>query len=117
MLSYITESGLAEGECSNEEQRVLEEVRACKRLHEGVYDQLSRITQFRVLGLNCEYRHIDTYWKQYTVGGNECRNYGGVTRNTLQLSLASGLDQLPTLKNLQVFGGGVGHKVDPPELE
>ncbi|KAF9540901.1 hypothetical protein EC957_003648 [Mortierella hygrophila] len=40
---------------------------------------------------------------QYTVDGNEYRDYGGVIRNTLHLSLASGLDRLSTLKNLQVF--------------
>lgn len=118
VLSYITESGLAEEECSNEEQGVLEEVRACKHLHEAVYDQLSRLTKLRVLDLGYEYRHINTYRKQYTVGGNECREYGGFIRDTLQLSLASGLDRLSTLKNLQVFEfEGVDHEMDLPELE
>ncbi|KAF9132543.1 hypothetical protein BGX30_012623 [Mortierella sp. GBA39] len=59
--------------------------------------------KLRVLDLGYEYRHINTYWKQYTVGGNEYRDNGGVIRNTLHLSLASGLDQLSTLKNLHLF--------------
>ncbi|KAF9316081.1 hypothetical protein BGZ91_005630 [Linnemannia elongata] len=118
VLSYITESGLAGEECSNEERRVLEEVRACKYLHEAVYDQLSRLTKLRVLDLGYEYRRSTHYRKRYTVGGNEYRVYGLVIRDTLQLSLTSGLDRLSTLKNLQVFGfEGVDHEMDLPELE
>jgi hypothetical protein len=118
VLSYIIESGLREEEYSDEERLVLENVRKCQDLHEGVYDQLSKLSQLRVLDLGYEYRSIRFYRKHYTVGGNEYRDYGGVIRDTLQLSLASGLDRLSTLKNLQVFGfEGVDHEMDLPELE
>ncbi|KAG9064987.1 hypothetical protein KI688_002306 [Linnemannia hyalina] len=107
IFSYIAESGLVEEECSKEEQSVPEEVQACKHLHEAVYGQL-------ILDLGYEYPHISIYWKQYTVGGNEYRDFGEVIRNILHLTLASGLDRLSTLKNLQVFEF---EGADLPELE
>ncbi|KAF9089850.1 hypothetical protein BGX29_011816 [Mortierella sp. GBA35] len=118
ILSYITESALEETQCSVEEQLVLSKVRTCQYLHEAVYDQLSRFTKLRVLDLGYEYRHLTEYTTRYTAGGSEYRDYGGLIENTLQLSLASGLDRLSTLKYLEVFGfEGVDHEIDMSEIQ
>ncbi|KAF9126179.1 hypothetical protein BGW39_006812 [Mortierella sp. 14UC] len=118
VLSYITESGLREDECSTEEQRVLTKARTCKDQHEAVYDQLARFTKLRVLDLGYEYRSVNRYSTRYTVAGNEYRDYGGLIPDTLQLSLSSGLGRLATLGNLQVFGfEGVDHEMDLLEIE
>ncbi|KAF9910535.1 hypothetical protein EC991_006353 [Linnemannia zychae] len=118
IMSYITESGLLEAECSTKEQSVLAKARTCKRLHEAVYDQLARFTKLKILDLGYEYRSTWSYITRYTTAGNEYRDYGGLIKDTLQLSLASGLDRLATLENLQVFGfEGVDHEMDLFELE
>ncbi|KAG0375024.1 hypothetical protein BGX24_009642 [Mortierella sp. AD032] len=116
--SYITETGLQEDDCSTDEQRILKKARACQYLHEAVYDQLARLIKLRVLDLGYEYRNIEGAITRYTVAGNEYHDYGDVIRDTMQLSLTSGLGRLSTLVNLQVFGfEGVDHEMDMFEIE
>ncbi|KAG0280235.1 hypothetical protein BGZ95_010834 [Linnemannia exigua] len=118
ILSYITESGLQEDDCSTEELRILKKAHTCRCLHVAVYNQLARFVKLRVLDLGYEYRNIKYPTTSYTVAGNEYRYYGDVIQDTMQLSLASGLDQLSTLENLEVFGfEGVDHEIDLLEIE
>ncbi|KAF9082120.1 hypothetical protein BGX23_012793 [Mortierella sp. AD031] len=90
-----------------------------------VYDRLAGLRSLRRLDLGFEYRRL--YSPSATgirappskaVDGQEYILYSGPFRNTLELSLASGLDRLAALTRLEVFGfDGVDHRVGKPELE
>ncbi|KAF9126189.1 hypothetical protein BGW39_006822, partial [Mortierella sp. 14UC] len=68
------------------------------------------------------YRSIDSATMEtlgrYTVDGVDYLSYGYSIPYTMELSLASGLDRLATLKDLEVFGfEEVDHRIGKPELE
>ncbi|KAK3848534.1 MAG: hypothetical protein J3R72DRAFT_484751 [Linnemannia gamsii] len=99
-----------------EEQR-----QRCHDLHERVYSRLAEMTRLRVLDLGNEFRYpyeISSVDIQETMIGG--RLYAGCSppiANTLKLTLESGLGQLRSLKNLEVFGfEGVDHRIETKEL-
>ncbi|CAO3566943.1 unnamed protein product [Mortierella alpina] len=71
-----------------------------RRLQQGVYSQLSKLTELRVLGL----------------GGNSLSTWFRI--ETLELSLASGLSELYRLKELRVFNFSyMSHDLGMEEVE
>lgn len=91
-------------------------------LQKDILSRLGTLTNLRVLDLGYEWRDIwadtrpDTL--RYKHLGQEYINYGTPFKNTLQLTLATGLDQLSRLHHLEVFGfEGVDHRIGKEELE
>ncbi|KAG0298907.1 hypothetical protein BGZ96_004214 [Linnemannia gamsii] len=92
-------------------------------LQKDILSRLGTLTNLRVLDLGYEWRDIwadsrrDTV-RRYTYLGQEYVNYGAPFKNTLELTLATGLDQLSRLRHLEVFGfEGVDHRIGKEELE
>jgi hypothetical protein len=91
-------------------------------LQKEILLRLGTLINLRVLDLGYEWRDIwadsrrDTL--RYTYLGQEYINYGTPFKNTLQLTLATGLDRLSGLRHLEVFGfEGVDHRIRKEELE
>ncbi|KAF9108470.1 hypothetical protein BGX29_011726 [Mortierella sp. GBA35] len=91
-----------------------------RQQHQQIYGQLSKLVHLKVLELGMEHR--DVYSKYYQLrwfrrGAQTYADYGEPFPDTLELSLASGLGQLSTLKRLEVFGfESVDHRIDEEEL-
>ncbi|KAF8928381.1 hypothetical protein BGZ47_001680 [Haplosporangium gracile] len=93
--------------------------------HDRVYERLCRLVRLQTLDLGSDVKGVE--YHIIGDGGNEpVREVNGRTHlidsnpimDCLELSLASGLDQLATLKNLKVFGfEGLDHRIETPELE
>ncbi|KAG0280758.1 hypothetical protein BGZ95_008784, partial [Linnemannia exigua] len=89
--------------------------------HSQIYAQLAKMTHLRVLELGTEYRDIslNNYRAIPSIfrGAQSYIDYGSPATDTLELSLVSGLGQLSTLKNLEVFGlDGVDYRINEEEL-
>ncbi|KAF9139224.1 hypothetical protein BG015_002126 [Linnemannia schmuckeri] len=107
-----------------EQQRVINKHRQFREQHHQVYDRLASLTKLTTLDLGHEYLNRDDL--EYSIYGNNRYSYGGRTYlvghgpilETMELSLASGLDRLGALEKLEVFGfTGVDHRIQEPELE
>lgn len=86
----------------------------------GVYDRLASLTKLRHLYLGIENRNSATYeyGRGYNVDGMEFLAHNGPMFDTLELSLASGLDRLGALKDLEVIGlECINHQIGRAELE
>ncbi|KAF8931114.1 hypothetical protein BGZ47_000236 [Haplosporangium gracile] len=94
-------------------------IQTLQKLHHQIYDQLAQLTHLRRLILGFEfhdfYRLIlysqgpDPVWRW---------SYDDPIPGTLEFSLASGLDLLSTLKNLEEFGfEGLDHRIGRLEIE
>lgn len=92
-------------------------IQTFQRLHHQIYDQLAQLTNLRRLVLGFEFR--DFYRLiLYSQGSNPVWNYDDPVPGTLEFSLASGLDRLATLKNLEEFGfEGLDHRIGRLEIE
>ncbi|KAF9901856.1 hypothetical protein EC991_005614 [Linnemannia zychae] len=91
-----------------------------QRLHHQIYDQLAQLTTLRRLILGFEFRNYYRLVQYSQATGIEGRvwNYDDPIPGTLELSLASGLDRMSTLKNLEEFGfEGCDHRIGTPEIE
>ncbi|KAF9100686.1 hypothetical protein BGX29_006362 [Mortierella sp. GBA35] len=85
-------------------------------IHWIVYDQLASLTQLTVLDLGWEGRDV-WRWEESIVRPSDVWSEEPIYE-TLELSLASGLDLLAPLTKLEVFGfDGVNHKIGKQELE
>jgi hypothetical protein len=106
---------------SDEERAAVEKFQRCRAQHHGVYDRLASLTKLKHLDLGYENRYP---W-QYKSGdsyeaedGEEYLYYGPPTFDTLELSLASGVDRLGALKNLEMIGFEcINHRIGRAELE
>lgn len=92
-------------------------IQTFQRVHHTIYDQLAQLTHLRRLVLGFEFR--DFYRLiLYSQGSIPVWNYDDPVPGTLELSLASGLGRLSTLKNLEEFGfEGLDHRIGRPEIE
>ncbi|KAF9922218.1 hypothetical protein FBU30_007704 [Linnemannia zychae] len=87
---------------------------------QDIYTRLSAFTQLRILDFGYEYRDL-LIANEIKKSPSRLSWYPTLEEpipGTMELSLASGLGQLVTLKNLEVFGfEGVDHRIGKPELE
>lgn len=107
-------------ELSGEEGAAVEKSQRCRTQHHGIYDRLASLTKLKRLDLGYENRYPWAYkscdW--YEVDGESYLEYEGPTFDTLELSLASGLERLGALKNLEMFGFEcVNHRIGRAELD
>ena len=105
---------------SEAETRALEKYEKVREQHQTIYGQLAKLVHLTDLELGMEYRNLDYRWRDPMIqrGAQSYRDYGDPFPDTLELSLASGLDQLSTLTKLEVFGfESVDHRIDEEELK
>ncbi|KAF8946971.1 hypothetical protein BGZ47_010729 [Haplosporangium gracile] len=104
------------------ERQAIEKHERLQLQQQRVYDRLAELVHLQILDLGMEYRQgIDCRCRcnlpQLKYGLRVYGDYGGPIPNTLELSLASGLNRLSTLRKLEVFGfEGVDHRIDYGEL-
>ncbi|KAG0289889.1 hypothetical protein BGZ96_006639 [Linnemannia gamsii] len=87
--------------------------------HRLIYNQLAKMTNLKVLDLGMEFRGPRDFLSKPMIqrGAQVYREYN-LFLDTLELSLASGLDRLATLDKLEVFGfESVDHRIDEEELQ
>ncbi|KAF9093349.1 hypothetical protein BGX23_003421 [Mortierella sp. AD031] len=120
----IASESKSERESAN--QSVMEEkYKRCLEQHRGVYERLSRLVHLQTLDLGSDIKgsayHLfgdDGSEELSEVGGRLYLRHCEPIVDSLELSLASGLDRLGSLKNLQVFGfEGLNHCIEEPELD
>jgi hypothetical protein len=121
---YDNDGDDEEANVDEEENEEIKTARRHELLQEHlqfIYDELGRWAELRVLELGVD--NVDWYDimgcdpGRHFVDGRIYYNYFGPTPNTLPLSLESGLDQLRTLKKLEVIGfEGVDHRINTEEL-
>ncbi|KAF9292985.1 hypothetical protein BGZ74_011895 [Mortierella antarctica] len=106
---------------SAEEGAAVEKFQRCQAQHHGVYDRLACLTKLKHLDLGYENRYPWQYkgGNTYEVDGKEYVLYDTEpTFDTLELSLASGLDRLDALKSLEMIGfERINHRIGRAELE
>lgn len=88
--------------------------------HCQIYDQLAKMTSLKVLDFGMEYRNRRVHPGSPMIrrGAQLYIGYEDLFPDTLELSLASGLDRLATLERLEVFGfQSVDHRIDENELQ
>jgi hypothetical protein len=110
---------------SNEEREVAQKHMRSLEQQRLVYERLASLQHLKHLDLGFEIRDpnpadfvlFDLYYSD--VDGRVYRNYGpSRTPDTLELTLASGLGQLRSLKHLEMFGfEAVDHRIEKRELE
>ncbi|KAF9146265.1 hypothetical protein BGX30_002521 [Mortierella sp. GBA39] len=104
---------------SEAETRALERYEEVREQHQTIYGQLAKLVHLTDFELGMEYQNLYRGWSTPMVqrGPQSYRDYGGPFSDTLELSLASGLDLLSTLTKLEVFGfESVDHRIDEEEL-
>jgi hypothetical protein len=108
---------------SKEEERVLDKVSYSREQQQRVYDRLGGLKNLRLLDLGYDYGQLDNMARKQYLGFYGGSIYEGETRfaklisNVLELNLASGLDRLAGLKNLETFGfDGADHCIGEAEL-
>ncbi|KAF9366605.1 hypothetical protein BGX34_000073 [Mortierella sp. NVP85] len=109
---------------SNEEREVAQKHMRSREQQRLVYERLASLHHLKHLDLGFEIRDpdpadfvlFDLYYSD--VDGQVYRNYGpSRTPDTLELTLASGLGQLRSLKHLEMFGfEAVDHRIEKREL-
>lgn len=104
-----------------DEQHAVKKFERCRDQHYGVYDRLASLTRLRYLDLGLENRvpEVDSDDEEYYE--DEEKKYIAYEKppfDTLELSLASGLDRLGVIKNLEVFGFEcTNHRIERAELD
>ncbi|KAF9538826.1 hypothetical protein EC957_006174 [Mortierella hygrophila] len=93
-------------------------------LQKAILSRLGTLTNLRVLDLGYEWRDVwadsrsRSECRRYTSNTQEYIRYGTPYKNTLELTLSTGLTYLSELRHLQVFGfEGVDHRIGKQELE
>ncbi|KAG0375302.1 hypothetical protein BGX24_009296 [Mortierella sp. AD032] len=95
--------------------QIMQRNQVCFESHAFLYNQLSRQTKLRVLGLGFDHRVKET---RQSRSRSEFQEYSPSLRDTPELSLTSGLGQLSSLKELEAFGfEGFDHRIGTLELE
>ncbi|GJJ69142.1 hypothetical protein EMPS_01488 [Entomortierella parvispora] len=105
---------------TEDELEVLEQFNRCQRQQRCVYDRLASLTKLKVLDLGYEWRYPWTHrnGESYVVDGEEYLWYEDPIPDTMEFSLASGLDRLSALKDLEMFGfEGNDHRIGEKELD
>ncbi|KAG0093909.1 hypothetical protein BGZ92_000024 [Podila epicladia] len=103
-----------------QERAAVDKFERCRDLHHRVYDRLASLTKLKHLDLGFEDRDLYVLLYNYTyyVDGKQYFEYGRPPFDTLELSLASGLDRLGALKNLEMIGFEcINHQIGQAELE
>ncbi|KAG0027216.1 hypothetical protein BGZ82_009107 [Podila clonocystis] len=99
LLQRETEAGTNRQSRTEAEKRVVEKHQRIRQTHELVYWQLAQLTELRVLDFGCQNHLLD-----------------GV-RDSVDLSLECGFEQLAALKKLEMFGFDSRlHCISKPEL-
>ncbi|KAG0298915.1 hypothetical protein BGZ96_004222 [Linnemannia gamsii] len=108
---------------SKEENRVLAKISDSREQQRRVYDRLGGLKNLRLLDFGYDYARLSNMaTNQYLghYGGSfheSARRFAGPIENVLELSLASGLDRLAGLKDLEMFGfDGADHCIGKAEL-
>ncbi|KAF9187080.1 hypothetical protein BGZ50_002164 [Haplosporangium sp. Z 11] len=106
-------------EPSEEENKIVRRFNYCQEQHRQVYGRLAALRGLKILDLGYENRDSSKSTSYISeVDGIEYLAYQGPVLDTLELSLASGLDGLATLTQLTVFGfEGFDHRIGKKELE
>ncbi|KAG9061043.1 hypothetical protein KI688_007672 [Linnemannia hyalina] len=91
---------------SEAEMRALEKYEEVREQHQTIYGQLAKLVHLTDFELGMEYRNLNYQWRNPMIrrGAQSYRDYGDPFPDTLELSLASGLDLLSSLTKLEVFG-------------
>lgn len=127
-LQQLTVTRLAllrttEGKMSERERATVDRQREIHEQQRQIFKQLSVLRRLKVLDLGCRQSLLSASTNSFPTTLAQGREppqqqYPRSTRNTLELTLRSGLDRLSTLKELRVFGfEGVDHRIGKPELE
>ncbi|KAF9388562.1 hypothetical protein CPC16_006446 [Podila verticillata] len=99
----------------------IEKFQRCHAQHHGVYDRLASPTKLKHLdwGTRTGIRGSSSLAKRMRgEHGEEYLHYDEPSFDILKLSLASGLDRLEALKNLEMIGfEGINYRIGKPELE
>ncbi|KAF9294251.1 hypothetical protein BGZ74_011356 [Mortierella antarctica] len=107
------------GELSMEQVKAVEKFDRCQAQQHGVYDRLAKLTRLKHLDLGFENRDPRIRaWDGYLIDGKFHLRHNGPTFDTLELSLASGLDRLGALKDLEMIGFEcINHRIGRAEVE
>ncbi|KAG0293307.1 hypothetical protein BGZ96_003026 [Linnemannia gamsii] len=102
--------------------RLVRKESQCLKGHYKMYDQLSTLTSLKVIDLGGCYRDdllaLDDNAPYYQVDGHDYLDYGEPMKNSMELSLSSGLGRLASLKRIEVFGfEGLDHRIGEAELD
>ncbi|KAG0087304.1 hypothetical protein BGZ92_007440 [Podila epicladia] len=119
----VVDRVLAPGYCTEltvAETLIVEKFKRSRDQQHVVYDRLASLTKLRHLDLGIENRDPSTYGgrRGYDFDGLEVVVYNGPMFDTLELSLASGLDRLGALKDLEMIGFEcINHQIGRAELK
>ncbi|KAG0348509.1 hypothetical protein BG004_005029, partial [Podila humilis] len=105
---------------SEEERSLIQRFQRSRAQQQAVFKQLARLTRLKVLDLGYENRDPWTYKSgmSYEVDGKDYLEYiEEPVFDTLELSLDSGLNQLGSLKNMEIFGFEcINHRIGEVEV-
>ncbi|KAG0280239.1 hypothetical protein BGZ95_010838 [Linnemannia exigua] len=98
---------------------LIEKQQRSHELQHQVMDHLAALTNLTVLDLGYEYRDIvGSQYQRQEDPESPLEFIGDPTPDTLELTLATGLDRLSALTRLEIFGfEGVNHRIGEQELE
>ncbi|KAF9379468.1 hypothetical protein CPB97_008940 [Podila verticillata] len=97
------------------EDQIVEQMQRSRRQHQLVYWQLSQLLNLRVLDLGFCNPKLTEHAIQW---GQTAAMPAPTVQTTLELSLVSGIDQLRSLRKLEVFGmESLNHRMGKPELK
>ncbi|KAF9922054.1 hypothetical protein FBU30_007849 [Linnemannia zychae] len=103
---------------SSEEQEVKLKLEQSMEQHRLVYGCLAKLTCLTRLDLSYELRTIRLAHEDKFLPLGTSNKVHPLTLDCLELTLASGLDLLAPLVNLEIFGfAGIDHRIGKPELE
>ncbi|KAG0366867.1 hypothetical protein BGX24_003507 [Mortierella sp. AD032] len=119
-LSQSTRSSTEQGDSSRSIAE--EKYRRCQEQHSRVYGRLVRLTHLQTLDLGGDIQDWRNQFYEETpvieLNDRMFLKYSTPIMDGLELSLASGLGQLASLKDLKVFGfEGHDHRIENAELE
>lgn len=119
LVSRVMASGFKD-DVSAEEVAAIERFERCRAPQHGINDRLASLTRLKHLDLGYENR--DPWTRKcdgfYEVDGVHFVNYRGPEFGTLEMSLASGINRLRTLRNLEIIGFEcINHRIGRAELE
>ncbi|KAF9302997.1 hypothetical protein BGZ74_004515 [Mortierella antarctica] len=106
---------------SAEEGAAVEKFQRSRAQHHGIYDRLASLSKLKHLELGFENRCQLTYRDGPTYVGTDGKEYVKYAEpmfDTLELSLASGLDRLGALKGMEMIGFEcINHRIGRAELK
>ncbi|KAF9083962.1 hypothetical protein BGX23_010948 [Mortierella sp. AD031] len=125
LLNKMSMSDSAAAPTTSKERMVMEKQLRGREQQRRVFQKIAGLERLKTCDLGYEYREVDLHrwrhnWKErlYTIDEKECLWYSGPIADTLELSLEPGLEQLATLRDLEVFGfEGVDHRIGRREMD